>query len=156
MTFQHVNSLQSSLICQKYLWWKLACVILANTRQNWESKVILQIAARGGWPTMNLHLSNSISSLDFSSPSAKVVFTEGELCAKKCITQTHYELLLASNNTEWSTLVLHLMMHFQLSSGASVSLAVFIAVFIVSGAVNSVERKMEKKNVLSKFIYYII
>lgn len=29
---------------------------------------------------MNLHLSDSVSSSDFSSPSANVVFAAGELC----------------------------------------------------------------------------
>lgn len=52
---------------------------------------------------MNLHLSNSVSSSYFSSVSAKAVFQMGELCmggGNRCISQTHYELLLASSNTE--------------------------------------------------------
>lgn len=52
---------------------------------------------------MNLHLSNSVSSSYFSSVSAKAVFQMGELCMggkNRCISQTHYELLLASSNIE--------------------------------------------------------
>lgn len=55
---------------------------------------------RGGGDCMNLHLSNSVSSSYFSSLSAKAVFQMGELCVEKCISQTHYELLLASSNIE--------------------------------------------------------
>lgn len=37
---------------------------------------------------MNMHLSNSVSSLEFSSPFAKIVFMVGELCVEKCTTLT--------------------------------------------------------------------
>lgn len=109
---------------------------------------ILQIE---GGRAINLHLSNSVSGYDFSSPSAKFVFRDGELCVEKCITQTHYGLLLASSNAGRSTLVLHSMMHYQLSSGWIVALAGFISVF----KVRRDRKKQQHLNPVHSFAYKI-
>lgn len=128
-----------------------------RARQNRAGTVSLQIeegegggGGCGKTPAMSLHWSNSVSRLGFFfffQRRLPKLFFQGwrVMCGKMHITQTHYELLLASSNTDWSTLVLHLMMHYQLSSGWIVALAGFTAVCKVSTVVNSREKKKKKK-----------
>lgn len=118
-----------------------------RARQNRAGTVSLQIEEGEGG---GLHWSNSVSRLGFFyffQRRLPKLFFQGwrVMCGKMHITQTHYELLLASSNTDWSTLVLHLMMHYQLSSGWIVALAGFTAVCKVSTVVNSREKKKKKK-----------